>query len=241
VHRSVKPEFFKLLETDEEGRKLISRVAVLSDIAHPDECADQSIDEELGKGEHSSVWPEDSVVIGILDFGFAFAHERFRLKGRRLRARCPTGTRSRPVPSTDGWRSATAARMRRFSMPSGGLAGPALAALRLATDGARDPRAGPCWRLSPRREQAMAAADRLCPTAGGDRRRHLRGEPGLVRPRRNPLHRVGITRPPSRRLMDLRLPLPCCMLVLFQAPPALVWRGVGHRSTCVIMFREMDG
>ena len=46
---------------------------------------------------------------------------------------------------------------------------------------------------------------------------------------------------PSRRLIDLRLPLLCCMLVLLQAPPTLAWRGVGHRIICVIMFREMDG
>ena len=72
-----KPEFLKLLETDDESGKLISRVAVLSEIAPPDEYADQSAGEELG--EHPTVWPKDSVVIGIIDFGFAFAHERFRL------------------------------------------------------------------------------------------------------------------------------------------------------------------
>jgi hypothetical protein len=33
----------------------------------------------------------------------------------------------------------------------------------------------------------------------------------------------------------------CCTLVPLQAPPALAWRGVGHRIICVIMFREMDG
>jgi hypothetical protein len=73
-----KAEFFELLETD-EARELISRVAVLSEIAPSDEYADQSTDGQLGRGEHCTVWPGDSVVIGIIDFGFAFAHERFRL------------------------------------------------------------------------------------------------------------------------------------------------------------------
>jgi hypothetical protein len=73
-----KPEFFKLLDEDKKVKEHISRVAVLSEIAPPDKYADQSTDEELGKDEQPAPWKEGSVVIGIIDFGFAFAHERFR-------------------------------------------------------------------------------------------------------------------------------------------------------------------
>jgi hypothetical protein len=72
------PKFFELLKT-EGARQRISRVAVLSEIGPSDECASQSTDEWSGESEHPTQWSKDSVVIGIIDFGFAFAHERFRL------------------------------------------------------------------------------------------------------------------------------------------------------------------
>jgi hypothetical protein len=68
--------FFERLRNDPTLGGLISRIAVLPPIVPQDECGAAPLDEA---GEEAAYGDRGVVVIGVIDYGLAFAHERFWL------------------------------------------------------------------------------------------------------------------------------------------------------------------
>jgi hypothetical protein len=109
------PEFFDLLTKDSPKQSaalanLIERVSVFTEPDPPEELVALSSEELValspeerpdGRGRQGP-WPAGSVVIGIIDFGIAFAHERFRHDRTRTRIEHLWVQDAYPVPGKPG-------------------------------------------------------------------------------------------------------------------------------------------
>jgi hypothetical protein len=73
--------FFKRLRDEPTLGGLISRIAVLPPIVPQDECSAAP----FGEAGADATYGDGAVVVGVIDYGLAFAHERFRLSEHQTR------------------------------------------------------------------------------------------------------------------------------------------------------------